>query len=140
MGPLSNQALVEKLFDALSVLEGFKYSKDELIEFRGMIKPEKSSAKSRLSAFQIYRSTMKGIDKDVIVPWSEIKNNPDEFSKYEKMATDKNNERGFSNEDPKLLKKQKLDERKNALKAAIIAAQQKKTHLLNLVMLWNTAN
>ena len=37
-----------------------------------------------------------------------LKNNPDEFSKYEKMAEDKNKERGFTNEDPKSLKNKNL--------------------------------
>ena len=73
MGPISYEALIEKHFDAWSKLEGFKYSKEELFDLHKQVKPQKPSAKARLSAFQIYRSAMKGVDEGEIVPWSEIK-------------------------------------------------------------------
>ena len=116
MGPISYEAIVEKHFDAWSKLEGFKYSKEELFDLHGQVKSQKSEPKARVSAYQIFKSSMKGIDKTEQPEWSEIKNTPDEFAKYKKMAEDKNKERGFSDEDPKIRKKQKTDERKNASK------------------------
>ena len=125
MGPLSSSAILEQLITELSEQEDFKYSKEQLIEFRKMVPPRKTTSKSRLSAWQMYRSSTKGIDKSDVLPWEEIKNIPEELDKYKQMAEDKNKERGFSDEDPKVLKKQKEEKRKNALLAAIAAEKQK---------------
>ena len=80
MGPISYEALVEKHFDAWSKLEGFKYSKEELFDLHGQVKPQQSEPKARVSAYQIFKSSMKGIDKAEQPEWSEIKNTPDEFA------------------------------------------------------------
>lgn len=130
MGPISMSALATKIFENLTQVDEFKYDLDELQEFYSKTKNNKlTPPKARSSAFQAFRSAHKGIDKDQLPKWADIKNNPDEFAKYQSIAENTNNQRGFTDENPKISKKKKNDERKNALKAAISAAQKKQTHI-----------
>jgi hypothetical protein len=125
MGPISAATLANKLFLALSEMEDFKYNLDQLNTFHQQIKTPQKTAKARSSAWQAFRSANKGLKED-LPAWEDIKNNPEELAKYQNMADEINNERGFTDEDPKASKKRKSEERKNAIKAAIVAEKQKK--------------
>ena len=125
MGPISAATLANKLFLALSEMEDFKYNLDQLNTFHQQIKTPQKTAKARSSAWQAFRSANKGLKED-LPAWEDIKNNPEELAKYQNIADEINNERGFTDEDPKVSKKRKSDERKNAIKAAIVAEKQKK--------------
>ena len=125
MGPISAATLANKLFLALSEMEDFKYNLDQLNTFHQQIKTPQKTAKARSSAWQAFRSANKGLKED-LPAWEDIKNNPEELAKYQNMADEINNERGFTDEDPKASKKRKSEERKNVIKAAIVAEKQKK--------------
>ena len=125
MGPVSIATLATQLFENLSQIEDFKYNLDELQEFYSHTKKSKPTPKSRLSSYQAFRSAHKGVDKDELPKWEDIKKNPEELAKYKSIAETANNERGFSDEDSKISKKKKSDDRKNALRAAITSAQKK---------------
>ena len=125
MGPVSIATLATQIFENLSQIEDFKYNLDELQEFYSHTKKSKPTPKSRLSSYQAFRSAHKGVDKDELPKWEDIKKNPEELAKYKSIAETANNERGFSDEDSKISKKKKSDDRKNALRAAITSAQKK---------------
>ena len=127
MGPVSATTLATQLFESFSQIEDFKYNIDELWDFYSQTKKNKFLPKARSSSYQAFRSAHKGVDKDTLPKWEDIKNNPEEFAKYTSIAEATNNDRGFSDTDPKISKKKKSDDRKNAIRAAITIAQQKKT-------------
>ena len=132
MGPVSTATLATQLFESLSQIEGFKYNLDELQNLYSQTKQNKSTPKARSSAYQAFRSAHKGVNKEDLPKWEDIRKDPEELAKYKSMADAINDERGFSDEDPKISKKKKSDDRKSAIKAAIAAAQQKNTNPSNI--------
>jgi hypothetical protein len=127
MGPMSFDTLTTKLFEALSDIEDFSYSTQELRDYYDTVKPDKKNNKKQMktSAYKMFLSENAGkLDKP---NWKDIKDDPDQFQIYATLATKKNEELGFSpDQNPQEAKKLKTKNKNLALKAAIAAEKQKK--------------
>jgi len=125
MAPVSTTAHIQNIFLALEQLDHFEYSSIQLHTFYQNTNPSKSSStKTRSSAYQAFRAENKG-NKDA-PKWSDIKDDLQEFSKYETLAISLNLQRGFTTQDPKILNKHKSEQRKLVLQAAIDFEKRKK--------------
>ena len=125
MAPVSTTAHIQNVFNALERLEHFEYSSIQLHTFyQNTIPTKSSSTKTRSSAYQAFRAENKG-NKDA-PKWSDIKDDIEEFSKYETVAISLNLQRGFSNEDPKIINKIKTEQRILSLQTALDVEKQKK--------------
>ncbi len=122
--------LTSTLFQALEGVENFSYSSEELQELYDTVKPTKKSHKKpmKTSAYKMFQAENAG--KPEKPNWKDIKEDPDKFKIYQDLASKKNDELGFSNEqDLKEQKKQKTKDKNEALKAAIAAAKKQKNEV-----------
>ena len=131
MGPMSFDTLTTTLFQALSDIEDFSYSSEQLKNYYDTIKPDKKTNKKQMktSAYKMFLSENAG--KHDKPNWKDIKEDPLKFIIYANLAQQKNIELGFSiNQNPILAKKLKTKNKNDALKAAILAEKQKKNIII----------
>ena len=122
--------LTSTLFQALADVEDFSYTTEELQELYDKVKPTKKGHKKpmKTSAYKMFQAENAG--KPEKPNWKDIKEDPDKFKIYQDLASKKNEELGFSNEqDLKEQKKQKTKDKNKALKAAIAAAKKQKNEV-----------
>jgi len=127
MGPMSFDTLTTKLFEALTDIEDFSYSTQELRDYYDTVKPDKKNNKKQIktSAYKMFLSENAG--KQDKPNWKDIKEDPDKFQIYAILASKKNETLGFSHDqNPQEAKKLKTKNKNLALKAAIAAEKQKK--------------
>ena len=138
MPALSKSAIVAQIFDALPLVDGFKYSTQELQEFlqRSSFKMSTTSKSSpnpnrKVSVYNCYLNA----NPDIPIQhrreyWDKIKSdtNSDEYQEYQQMADKINSEKNIpsklSKEDKKALKIQKAKDEKAALQIELQKAKE----------------
>ena len=103
MGAKSKQDIIQEIFDALSEVEGFVYSVEELydlLEQTDYKVPKKSTKLYPSTAWSKFMAAnKKSLDdsKEIGARWKEIKESEDqtEFLKYQKLADEENIEKGI---------------------------------------------
>ena len=138
MPALSKSTIVAQIFDALPLVDGFKYSTQELQEFlqRSSFKMSTTSKSSpnpnrKVSVYNCYLNA----NPDIPIQhrreyWDKIKSdtNSDEYLMYQQMADKINSEKNIpsklSKEDKKALKIQKAKDEKAALQIELQKAKE----------------
>ena len=103
MPAVSKTIIVETLFSALSEIEDFPYSNEELYGFLKQTEfkiPKKSDTIRATSAYDCFLKENKsgkgfGDNSSLKELWNSIKSNPDEFQKYQNIANDANIKKGL---------------------------------------------
>ena len=90
--------LTSTLFQVLADVEDFSYTSEELQELYDKVKPTKKGHKKpmKTSAYKMFQAENAG--KPEKPNWKDIKEDPDKFKIYQDLASKKNEELGFSNE------------------------------------------
>ena len=138
MPALSKSTIVAQIFDALPLVDGFKYSTQELQEFllRSSFKMSTTSKSSpdpnrKVSVYNCYLNANPDIPIQTRrEQWDAIKSdtNSDEYLKYQQIADDLNSSKNIpsklSKEDKKALKTQKAKDEKAALQIELQKAKE----------------
>lgn len=103
MPAVSKTIIVETLFSALSEIEDFPYTNEELYAFLKQTEfkiPKKSDSIRATSAYDCFLKENKsgkgfGDNSSLKELWNSIKSNPDEFEKYQNIANDANIKKGL---------------------------------------------
>ena len=138
MPALSKSTIVAQIFDALPLVDGFKYSTQELEQFlsRSSFKMNTTSKKPsnpnrKVSVYNCYLNSNSDVPIDERrKQWDAIKSDTDseEYQKYQQMADKINSEKNIppplSKEDKKALKDQKAKADKAALQEELKKAKE----------------
>ena len=103
MPAVSKAVIVETLFSALSEIEDFPYTNEELYGFLKQTEfkiPKKTDSIRATSAYDCFLKENKsgkgfGDNSSLKELWNSIKSNPDEFEKYQNIANDANIKKGL---------------------------------------------
>jgi hypothetical protein len=138
MPALSKSTIVEQIFDALPLVEGFKYSKEELELFlsQSSFKISTNSKSSpdpnrKVSVYNCYLNANSQLTiKERREQWKVLSSDTDsnEYLQYQQIADDINSSKNIpsklSKEDKKTLKAQKTKDEKTALQLELKKAKE----------------